>query len=191
MGMDVHQDAIAVADVAQDHGAEVMDLGAIGPRPCDLDHLLRKRPSNAHHLLFADEAGPCGSWLSRYLTQQGDDCWGVAPSVRPKKRGDRVNTDRRDVVPRARLARSGALTAVDVPPVDDAAMRALTQAREDALRELTDATCRLKACVLRPASQQRWSVPHRRRTSSVKKMCVRFMRRPHASSVSNRHGQIT
>jgi transposase len=189
--MDVHQDAIAGAYVAQDHGAEGLDRGALGTRPCDLDQLIRTRTSNAPHFIFVPAASPCGSWLSRDLTHNGDACWVAAPSLRPKKAGDRVNTDRRDAVPRARLARAGDLTAVDVPPVDDAAMRALTRAREDALRELTDATCRLKACVLRPASQQRWSVPHRRRTSSVKKMCVRFMRRPHASSVSNRHGQIT
>jgi hypothetical protein len=37
IGMDVHKDSIAVAYVAQDHGAEVMYLGAIGTRPCDPD----------------------------------------------------------------------------------------------------------------------------------------------------------
>ena len=30
-GLDVHKDSIAVAYVAQDHGAEVTYLGAIGP----------------------------------------------------------------------------------------------------------------------------------------------------------------
>jgi transposase len=64
-GMDVHKDAIAVAYVAQDHDAEVVSLGPIGPRQCDLDHLIRKMPSTATHLVFVDEAGPCGYWLSR------------------------------------------------------------------------------------------------------------------------------
>jgi transposase len=63
IGMDVHKDAIAVAYVAQDHGAEVASLGTIGTRQCDLDQLIRKRPSKAPHLIFIDEAGPCGSWL--------------------------------------------------------------------------------------------------------------------------------
>ena len=98
MGMDVHQDSIAVAYVAQDHGAEVMYLGAIGTRQGDLDQRLRKMPSQAKHLIFVYEAGPCGDWLYRYLTKQGDDCWVVAPSLLPKKAGDRVKTDRRDAV---------------------------------------------------------------------------------------------
>jgi transposase len=63
IGMDVHKDEIAVAYVAQDHGAEVASLGTIGTRQCDLDQLIRKRPSKAPHLIFIDEAGPCGSWL--------------------------------------------------------------------------------------------------------------------------------
>jgi transposase len=71
IGMDVHKDAIAVASVAQDHGAEVTYLGSIGTRPCDLDQLIRKMPSKAKHLIFVYEAGPCGDWLYRYLTKKG------------------------------------------------------------------------------------------------------------------------
>jgi transposase len=65
IGMDVHKDSIAVADVAQEHGAEVTYLGTIGPRQYDIDNLIRKRPSKAKQLIFVYEAGPCGYWLSR------------------------------------------------------------------------------------------------------------------------------
>ena len=129
IGMDVHKDAIAVAYVAQDHGAEVAYLGTIGTRQCDIDQLIRKMPSKATHLIFIYEAGPCGYWLYRYLRKKDDDCWGVAPSLIPKKAGDRVKTDRRDAVQLARLARSGDLTPVYVPTVDDEAIRDLTAAR--------------------------------------------------------------
>jgi transposase len=149
IGMDVHKDAIAVAYVAQDHDAEVVYLGPIGTRQCDLDHLIRKMPSKAKHLVFVDEAGPCGSWLSRYLTKQGHDCWVVAPSLIPQKAGDRVKTDRRDAGQLARLARSGDLTPVYAPTVDDAAIRDRTRAREDTLSDLQDAKFRLKAFLLR------------------------------------------
>jgi transposase len=149
MGMDVHKDSIAVAYVAQDHGAEVMYLGAIGTRQGDIDQLIRKMPSKATHLIFVDEAGPCGYWLYRYLTKKGYDCWVVAPSLIPKKAGDRVKTDRRDAVQLARLARSGDLTAVYVPKVEDEAIRDLTRAREDAISDLKDAKFRLKAFLLR------------------------------------------
>ena len=115
IGMDVHQETIAVAYVAQDQGAEVTYLGTMGTRQCDLDQLVRKMPSQATHLVFVYEAGPCGSWLSRYLRTKGYDCWVVAPSLIPQKAGDRVQTDRRDAVQLARLARSGDLTAVDGP----------------------------------------------------------------------------
>jgi hypothetical protein len=63
IGMDVHQDSMAVASVAQDHGAEVTSLGALGTRQCDLDQLVRNMPSKAPQLIFVYEAGPCGSWL--------------------------------------------------------------------------------------------------------------------------------
>jgi transposase len=63
IGMAVHKDSIAVASVAQDHGAEVTSLGALGTRQCDLDQLVRNMPSKAPQLIFVYEAGPCGSWL--------------------------------------------------------------------------------------------------------------------------------
>ncbi len=66
LGLDGHKDSIAVASVAQEHGAEVISLGAIGTRQCDLDQLIRKMPAQATHLLFIYEAGPCGDWLYRY-----------------------------------------------------------------------------------------------------------------------------
>src|SRR5262245_32377183 len=118
IGMDVHRESIAVAYVAQTHGAEVTYLGAIGTRQCDIDQLIRKMQSKAKHLIFVYEAGPCGYWLYRYLMKKGYDCWVVAPSLIPKKPGDRVKTDRRVALQLARLARSGDLTTVYVPKVE-------------------------------------------------------------------------
>jgi hypothetical protein len=56
------QDDIAVAYVAQDHGAEVTALGTLGTRQCDIDQGICKMPSKATYLIFVDEAGPCGPW---------------------------------------------------------------------------------------------------------------------------------
>ena len=112
LGMAVHKASIAVADVAQDHGAEVASLGPIGPRQCAIDQRLRQRPSQANPLIFLYAAGPCGSWLSRSCTKQGYAGWGVVPSLMPTTAGDRGQTDRRAAVHLARLARSGALPAV-------------------------------------------------------------------------------
>jgi transposase len=63
VGMDVHKESIAVASVAHEYGAEVVSLGTIGTRQCDLDGLIRKLHSKSKHLVFVYEAGPCGSWL--------------------------------------------------------------------------------------------------------------------------------
>jgi transposase len=149
VGLDAHKDSIAVAYVAQEHGTEVTDLGSIGTRHIDIDQLGRKLQSKATHLVFVYEVGPGGDWLYRYLTQKGYDCWVVAPSLIPNKVGDRVKTDRWDAVHLARLMRSGDLTPVSVPTVEDEAIRDLCRAREDALRDLHAATLRLKAFWLR------------------------------------------
>jgi transposase len=171
IGMDVHKDSIAVAYVAQDHGAEVTYLGTIGTRQSDIDNLVRKLQSKAKHLVFVYEAGPCGSWLYRYLTQKGYHCCVVAPSLIPKKSGDRVKTDRRDAVQLARLMRSGDLTPVYGPTVEDEAIRELTRAREDTSGDLKAAKFRLKAFLLRhdirDTGRATWNPAHLRWLSEV------------------------
>jgi transposase len=153
-----------VASVAQDHGAEVASLGTIGTRPCDLDQRIRQLPAKCQPLVCIYEASPCGSWLDRDVPKQGDECWVVAPSVLPNKAGDRVNTDRRDAGQLARLMRSGDLTPGDVPQVADEAIRALSRAREDTIRDRKAAQFRLNACLLRHAIRSRgqatWGPAH-------------------------------
>jgi transposase len=131
-GLDVHKEAIAVAAVAQEHHAEGVSLGTIGPRPCAIETLVRRLPSTRQPLGFGSAAGPGGSWLDRSLTQKGQVGAGIAPSLRPTKPGDRVTTNRRDALTLARLRRSGDLTPVYVPQVEEEAMRDLGQARDEA-----------------------------------------------------------
>jgi len=78
------------------------------------------------------EAGPCSYESYRQLTKQGYDCIVVAPSLIPKKRGKRIENDRHDAAMLARLYRAGELTPVYVARIEDAAMRDLSRAREDA-----------------------------------------------------------
>jgi transposase len=171
VGLDVHKDSIVVAYVAKEHDAEVIYLGTIGTRQADIDQLIRNMHSKANHLVFVYEAGPCGSWLYRYLMQKGHRCWVVAPSLIPNKAGDRVNTDRRDAVQLARLMRAGDLTPVDVPTVADDAIRDLGRAREDTIGDLKAATCRLTAFLLRQdiryTGRATWGPAHLRWLSEV------------------------
>jgi transposase len=67
VGLDVHKDSIAVAYAPEDRGAEVVSLGLIGTRQCDIDKLIRQASVQGPRLVFVYEAGPCGYWLHRYL----------------------------------------------------------------------------------------------------------------------------
>lgn len=171
IGLEVHKASIAVAYVAQDYGAEVISLGTIGTRQCDIDTLRRQLSSKRKQLVFVYEAGPCGYWLYRYLPKKDYVCWVVAPSLMPQKAGDRVKTDRRDAMHLARLMRSGDLTPVYVPAVDDEAIRDLSRAREDTLRDLKAAKLRLNAFLrrhdIRSTGRANWSPAHLRWLSEV------------------------
>ena len=149
VGLDVHKDSIAVAYAPDERGAEVIFLGPIDTRQCDIDRLIRQLHSKASRLLFVYEAGPCGYWVYRYLQKKGEDCMVVAPSLIPRKPGDRVKTDRRDAVQLARLMRSGDLNPVYVPSLEDESIRDLCRAREDLMGDLKAAKHRLKSFLLR------------------------------------------
>ncbi len=171
VGLDVHKDSISVAYVFNDPGAEVTYVGPIGTRQCDIDKLVRRLQSKAKRLAFVYEAGPCGYWLYRYLAKKGFSCLVVAPSLIPKKPGDRVKTDRRDAVQLARLMRSGDLSPIYVPEIDDEAMRDLCRAREDALTDLKAAKMRLKSFLLRHdirySGRANWNCAHLRYLAEV------------------------
>jgi len=188
VGLDVHKDSITVAYVPEAHGAEVMALGAIGTRQCDIDKLIRQLQAKGSRLVFVHEAGPCGYWLHRYLTRKGLACHVVAPSLIPRKAGDRVKTDRRDAATLARLMRSGDLTSIYIPRVEDEAVRDLSRGREDAMRDLRRSKVRLKSfccattCAMRggPTGTRRtcagwptWGVPRHRSRSSSRSTCGR------------------
>jgi transposase len=85
---------------------------------------------------FCCEAGPTGYGLHRLITGLGHDCTVVAPSLVPRKPGDRVKTNRRDAVALARLPRAGELTPVWVPDEGHEAMRDLVRARAAAVEAL-------------------------------------------------------
>ncbi len=171
VGLDVHKDSIAVAYAPDDRGAEVVSLGAIGPRQCDIDKLIRRLESKGAALVFVYEAGPCGYGLYRYLTGKGFACHVVAPSLIPRTAGDRVKTDRRDAMTLARLMRSGDLRAIYVPGVEDEALRDLSRGRDDALQDLKRSKRRLKSFLLRQdiryEGRATWNPAHLRGLSEV------------------------
>ena len=170
VGLDVHKDSIAVAH-ADGGAAPPVFVGEIGSRQADIDQLLRRLQGKAATLQVAYEAGPSGYGLYRYLTDKGIACQVVAPSLIPRKPGDKVKTDRRDAVTLARLLRSGDLTAVYVPSVEDEAIRDLCRARDAARLTMKNAKLRLKAFLLRQGlhyvGRADWNAAHRRYLAKV------------------------
>lgn len=130
VGLDVHKETIAVS-VALANGGEVRYVGEIANTVPAVEKLVKQLRKEGADLRFCYEAGPCGYGLYRQLSEMGWDCQVVAPSLIPKKAGDRVKTDRRDSLMLARLHRAGELTAVWVPDGAQEALRDLTRARED------------------------------------------------------------
>jgi len=161
IGMDVHKNSITIAICDADRSDQPRIYGAIDNDLNALDKFCRKMVSTASRLHFVYEAGPCGYGIYRHLTRNGFDCMVAAPSMIPKKSGDRIKNDRRDAKKLARLHRAGELTAVYVPDQQDEAMRDLTRAREDAVIASRKAKQRLRAFLLRNrviyTGRSRWS----------------------------------
>jgi transposase len=128
------KNAVAVADGGRD--GEVRYLGEIENTPDATRRLVKKLASKYAVLHFCYEAGPTGYGLYRQLVELGHSCMVVAPSLIPKRPGDRVKTNRRDAVTLVRLLRAGELTAVWVPDTVHEAVRDLTRAREAAVEDL-------------------------------------------------------
>ena len=144
---------------------EVREYGRIANTPAALQRLVRKLGREGVELRFCYEAGPCGYGIQRQLSALGHECIVVAPSLIPRRMGDRVKTDRRDAASLARLHRAGELTAVWVPDPGHEAMRDLVRARLDAVRALRRTRQQLSGFVLRQGCHYRrpaWTKLHRR-----------------------------
>ena len=129
VGLDVHKDTITVALADEGRRGDVREYGRIANTPADLKKLLDKLGCTGRTLRFCYEAGPCGYGIQRQLTAAGHVCVVVAPSLIPRKPGERIKTDQRDASNLARLHRVGELTSVWVPDPTHEAMRDLTRAR--------------------------------------------------------------
>lgn len=110
------------------------------------------------------EAGPCGFDLYRYLIKHGVGCEVAAPSLTPRKPGERVKTNKRDAKKLATLDRAGELTLIIVPTPEREAVRDVTRARDAARKDLQRNRHRLSKFLLRHGRRlektRAWSVRH-------------------------------
>lgn len=171
VGLDVHKKSISVSVAEGSVRGAARFVGNIPNTPDALSKLSGKLASKGRMLRFCYEAGPCGYGVWRHLTGLGHDCVVVAPSLIPRKPGDRVKTDRRDALGLAELDRMGALTPVWVPDADHEAMRDLVRARAGAVRALRRTRQQLTGFLLRHGHVRHgnnWTLAHRRWLSTIR-----------------------
>jgi transposase len=165
VGLDVHKETIAVALAEGGARGTARDYGQIANTPAALKRLVSKLQNDGSELRFCYEAGPCGYGIQRWLSAAGHACVVVAPSLIPRRPGDRIKTDRRDANSLAKLHRAGELTAVWVPDEAHEAMRDLVRARQAAVRSLRRARQQLSGFLLRHGHHYHrpaWTLMHRR-----------------------------
>ena len=115
VGLDVAKARHAVAIAEDGRQGEIRFLGEIGADPTSVRRLVSRLEKRHARLHFCYEAGPTGDGLYRQLTGIGHRCTVVAPSMIPRRPGDRVKTNRRDAIQLATLSRADKLTAVRGP----------------------------------------------------------------------------
>src|ERR1700674_5466181 len=149
VGIDTSKSSNAIAIADGGRGGEVRYLGDFPATEAAIRKLVAKLAAKYRDLMFCYEAGPTGYGLYRLLKSLGHECLVAAPSLVPKKAGDRVKTNRRDAVSLAKLLRAGELTAVWVPDERHEAMRDLSRARLAARKDLKGKRQQLSSFMLR------------------------------------------
>lgn len=165
VGMDVHKKSINVA-VMPNGSAGVTEQWQVVNEPRALKKLAKRlKALSSSPIQAVYEAGPCGYTFLHQMTALDIDCHVIAPSLIPKKPGERIKTDRRDAAKLAMMFRAGLLTEVKPPSPEEEAARDLTRAREDAKQDLMSARHRLSKLLLRHGFVYRngnhWTLKHR------------------------------
>jgi transposase len=161
LGLDVHGETIAAAMAESDRAPR--SLGLFPNRPESVRKFINKL-GDLSELKVCYEAGPTGYALYWQLTKMGVECEVIAPSLIPRKPGERIKTDRRDAEKLAECYRGGLLTPVWVPDAAHEALRDLVRARAAAKQDESRAKHRLVKYLLRyglrhPQNSRAWTHP--------------------------------
>ena len=126
----MHKDTIVVAVAATGKVGKATAHGTFPNTAAAVEKLVnRLRQADSGPLKFCYKAGPCGYGVHRTLTKMDEDCMVVAPSMIPRKSGERQKTDKRDATNLAVLHRGGQLTAIWLPDAAHEGIRDLIRAR--------------------------------------------------------------
>jgi transposase len=166
VGIDVAKGRNAIAVAEGERGGEVRYLGEVDASVASMTRVVRRLAEKYERMHFCYEAGPTGYGLHRLITALGHGCVVVAPSLIPRRPGERVKTNRRDAVALAKLLRAGELTAVWVPDKGHEAMRDLVRARAAAVETMRVHKQQVSAFMLK----------HGRRYPRKKAWSMRYLR---------------
>lgn len=173
VGVDAHKKTLAIAVLHADRREpEEFTIENTAPAVKKLVRRL-EREAKGREIRVCYEAGPCGYALKRQLEEAGPVvCDVVAPSLIPRKPGERVKTDRRDARKLLDLYRGGLLTAVAPPTPEQEAVRDLCRCREDVRADLGRCRHRLVKMLVRrglifTSTSRLWSEAHRRWLQSL------------------------
>lgn len=135
IGLDTHKEFNEGAYIEDQRGAKPVHLGRISSSKLAINRQFESKYPHAT-LHFVYEAGPCGYWIYRLITSLGHCFYVVAPSLIPKKPGERIKTNKRDALKLAKLLKSEDFTPIYVPEPEDEAIRDLSRAREVAMKNI-------------------------------------------------------
>jgi transposase len=103
VGIDVARlkNATAIAEAGRE--GEVRFFGEVDASVPSMRRVVGRIAGRFDHVHFCYEAGPTGYGLYRLIRSLGHECTVTAPSLIPRKPGDRLKTNRRDAISLARL----------------------------------------------------------------------------------------
>lgn len=167
VGVDAHKRTLVIAVLHP--GRQEAEEFTLENDERSIRRLVRRleRDAGGGEVRICYEAGPCGYALQRRLEAAGPVvCEVVAPSLIPRKPGERVKTDRRDARKLAELYRAGMLTMVSPPTPEQEAIRDLCRCREDVRADLGRCRHRLVKMLVRRghvfnSTSGLWSAAHR------------------------------
>jgi len=135
IGIDDHADKWTIAQFKENEEKPAKEFELV-PDDSGYRKLIKFLKELDGEVRIVYEAGPCGYELYRRLTKAGLQCQVAAPSLTPRKPGERVKTNRRDASKLARYLRSGMLTLITVPDQQRESLRDLIRARHAVQKDL-------------------------------------------------------
>jgi transposase len=146
VAFDMHQDSITAAWLRP--GASTPEVRTIPHQPKPFRRLVKEilaqGPARACY-----EAGPLGYVPQRQLEAWGLPCEVIAPSLIPRRPGQRIKTDKRDAKKLVGLYRAGELTPIRIPTAAEEDVRELVRCREACGTDTLRALHRLRKFLLR------------------------------------------